>query len=230
MKVKRIFFDSGDVLVYPKSGKWFYPVQYFDWLKKHNATHFSFRQKKNEKEAIKKLLAYSTVKNNIDEYEIFLEFYAMLFNKVWRKDNPELIQLCAKSKVYDNTEQLIYPDVEKCLQNLYEKFELSIISDAWPSLKQKYANLGISHYFSPFIISTLHGADKSGYKLFEKALDLVEEKPEECLFIDDRLDNLRRAAKLGMKCIQCSRYKKKQSLEFVVIENFELLEGIIQIL
>ena len=228
MSIKRIFFDSGEVLVRPRSGSWFYPQDYFDWIKEKKVPHFSIRQRMNEKKAVTKLLDRKFVRNNIEEYDLFLDFYSEVFSNVWKKDSQELIQLCAKGKVYDNNEQVMFSDVEQTLNTLSGKFELSIISDAWPSLKQKYASLGIIHHFEPFIISTLHGADKSGLDLFKKTLMLVDEKPEECLFIDDRLDNLRRAASLGINCVHCSRYKKPRKSEFVSIKDFNTFDLVLK--
>jgi len=49
--VKRIFFDSGMVLVYPRSGEWFYPTQYKEYCKKHLLPEKSIHQNLNFKKA-----------------------------------------------------------------------------------------------------------------------------------------------------------------------------------
>jgi epoxide hydrolase-like predicted phosphatase len=72
------------------------------------------------------------------------------------------------------------------------------ILEWWPVLE---ANHKISSYFDSVIISSQTGLTKPDEKIYEYALNQVNAKPEESLFIDDLEHNLEPARKIGMKTI-----------------------------
>jgi len=53
--VRRIFFDSGMVLVYPRSGDWFYPGAHKEYCEKHGLPEKSFSQNLNFPKAYARL-------------------------------------------------------------------------------------------------------------------------------------------------------------------------------
>jgi hypothetical protein len=73
-----------------------------------------------------------TIKNENEEYSAFLEFYSILFNNINGKNNLELTELCAFASVKDYTKYSFYDDVEESIKKLNCKYEIGIISDAWP--------------------------------------------------------------------------------------------------
>jgi len=206
-QVKRIFFDSGMILVYPKSGHWFYPQVYKDYCKSNNLPESTFLQKVNYRKAYKYLDSVKTVRTLHDEEFLYQNFYKHLFHGIHGKDNKELIDMCTNAKVYDKEKYAFYDDVENTIATLYDKYKLGIISDAWPSLLSVYENKKMDRYFTPFIISSMNGCTKESHELFNIALSQISETPEECLFVDDSYGNCKRATEVGMNAVILNRNK-----------------------
>jgi putative hydrolase of the HAD superfamily len=226
--IKRIFFDSGMVLVYPRSGEWFYPVQYKEYCQKYSLPEKSIYQYINFRKAYRYIEQNMLIKNEDDEYEEFKRFYSILFSGIKGKDNPELIDLCAFASVKDYSKYSFYDDVAESIMKLNCRYELGIISDAWPSLKSVYSKNNMLKYFEPFIISSMYGCTKHGYDLFRFALANAAQKPDECLFIDDSYENCKRGKKLGMKVMVLNRNKyHKQQNDIVHVTNMKEVEEIL---
>jgi putative hydrolase of the HAD superfamily len=59
----------------------------------------------------------------------------------------------------------------------------------------------LTQYFSAFYSSCFLGAKKPEGEIYRKALQITQRSPEECIFIDDRKENLEQARHLGMNVI-----------------------------
>jgi putative hydrolase of the HAD superfamily len=228
--VQRIFFDSGMVLLHPKSGDWFYPNVYNEYCKKHSLSEKGLYQYINFRFAYDHLSSIKQILNESEEYEAFLEFYTILFHNLKGKNNIELIELCTNATVWDYKKYTFYDDVKDSIKKLNSKYEMGIISDAWPSLFNVYKQNDMFRYFEPFILSSIYGCTKAGYDLFRFALANAAQKPDECLFVDDSYDNCKRARKLGMQVIVLNRNKyHKQKNDIMHICSMKELENVLGI-
>ena len=205
--IKRIFFDSGMVLVYPKSGQWFFPNCYFEYCKTNSLEPTDQKLNENYQIAYENLSSKNLILNEEEEGKAFREFYKLLFHGIEGKDNKDLIDKCTIGKVNDYSKYLFYEDVKSETPRLANHYRLGIISDAWPSLLNVYKQNEMLHYFDPFVISSIKGFTKETGKLFLVALSEIDEKPEECLFVDDSYGNCIRAQDVGMKSIMLNRNK-----------------------
>ncbi len=61
---------------------------------------------------------------------------------------------------------------------------------------------GLQNTFSLFVSSCYVGLRKPEEGIYQLALEITQQKPEECCFIDDRALNLDSAARLGMQVIR----------------------------
>jgi putative hydrolase of the HAD superfamily len=61
---------------------------------------------------------------------------------------------------------------------------------------------GLRKSFSAFFSSCFMGARKPGVEIYRRALDVTQREPGQCVFIDDRAENLESARQLGMSAIQ----------------------------
>ena len=216
------------VLVHPRSGDWFYPDVYKDFCKRHELPEKSLYQYLNFQKAYNYLNKRSTIKTTADEYDAFVNFYEILFHNLKGKDIPELIRLCADAKVHNCLETIFYDDVKDIIEKLKLNYDLGIISDAWPSLLDIYRYNNMFKYFEPFVISSMYGCTKEGLNLFRFALANVAEHAEECLFIDDSIENCKRAKKLGMQVMVLNRnsfYKPNSAIP--VVSNMIELEKVL---
>lgn len=98
--------------------------------------------------------------------------------------------------------ECLYPDVDKTLKKLSEKYKLGIIANQVSGTKDRLDNWGIGKYFDVIAASAEEGCEKPDLKIFERALNKAGCKPEESVMIGDRLDNdIVPANKIGMKTI-----------------------------
>jgi len=79
-----------------------------------------------------------------------------------------------------------YPTTAWLLDELAaRRIPMAVITDAWPSVRNKYAQLGFVDYCASFVVSAEAGCTKPDVGLFRPALDALEVDPGEVLFIDD---------------------------------------------
>ena len=92
--------------------------------------------------------------------------------------------------------------MKELLEDLSPKYSLSILTNEgkeWADRKIDHQK--IRHLFKKIIISADLHELKSSQKFYLKSLNMLDAKPEECLFIDDREKNCRAAEILGINKI-----------------------------
>ncbi len=96
----------------------------------------------------------------------------------------------------------LYPNVDKVLEKLAEKYKLGIIANQSAGTQKRIDNWGIGKYFDVVIASTEAGCAKPDIKIFNMALDQAKCEPNEAVMIGDRIDNdISPAKHIGMKTI-----------------------------
>lgn len=203
--LKRVFFDSGLVLVYPVSGDWFLSKAYAEARDRAGLPAKPAGLRARLRAAGRYLDDNHLVTTREAEYGQFVEFYAMLFSGLEGLDRPGLAAELARERVYDTSLCAFYPDVRESVERLGERYRLGVISDAWPSLFSVYEANGMLDRFDPVVVSSMHGVTKGGKRLFDIALDAVDEAPDQCLFVDDCVRNCRIARRKGMRVALMSR-------------------------
>jgi FMN phosphatase YigB (HAD superfamily) len=73
-----------------------------------------------------------------------------------------------------------------------------VLSDAWPSLRCHYRQLGLDGYVDAMVISAEEGLTKPDPKVFTKARGLLGEA-QEIVFVDDWPGHVHAAIGLGMR-------------------------------
>jgi len=115
---------------------------------------------------------------------------------------------------------------------LKEKYKIAMLSNdlkEWSNFLRNKFN--INRFFEISIISGDVGYRKPDKRIYEVLLNRLKCPAEECIFIDDKLENLRVASKLGMKTIKfvrstdkvlfCSEFEISRFKELIqVLENF----------
>ncbi|MFX1338089.1 MAG: HAD-IA family hydrolase [Promethearchaeota archaeon] len=135
-----------------------------------------------------------------------------------------------------------YPEIEKeFLDNWYifdaeffevakelrKKYKLAMLSNDlkdWSKfLRVKFK---INHFFDILVISGDVGYRKPDKKIYEILLEKTKSPAEDCLFIDDKLENLRAASELRIKTIKFVRRKEKVPFcsEFEISSFKELIQ------
>jgi len=135
-----------------------------------------------------------------------------------------------------------YPEIEKeFLDNWYifdaeflevakelkKKYKLAMLSNDlkdWSNFLRKKFN--INQIFDVVVISGDIGYRKPDKRIYELLLDKTKSLAEECIFIDDKLENLQAASELGIKTINFVRSKEKVPFcsEFEINRFKELIQ------
>jgi epoxide hydrolase-like predicted phosphatase len=115
-----------------------------------------------------------------------------------------------------------YSDIDNMLVKLKSKYRIialtntnSIHSNVW---RRKYANT-LNHFEKIFSSHEL-ATRKPERKIFEIVLDYLNLKPEQTLFLDDNIDNINGAKKIGILTIlvTSNAQMKKDINQFAIIE------------
>jgi epoxide hydrolase-like predicted phosphatase len=108
---------------------------------------------------------------------------------------------------FDTNEYALYPEVIDTLESLKGNYKLGIISNALPSLDWSFDTLGIREYFEEVVISAYEGVEKPDKAIYVSGVRKLGSRFEECIFIDDRIENVKAAEGLGMKGFHLDRDK-----------------------
>lgn len=87
------------------------------------------------------------------------------------------------------------------LRSIKPKYKTGLISNAWSGLRAYIVREKFDDAFHHMTISAEVGVTKPSAKIFEFALEQLQVKAKEAVFVDDVLDNIEACEKLGMKGI-----------------------------
>ncbi|NRT86744.1 HAD family hydrolase [Clostridium beijerinckii] len=229
--LKAILFDSGRVLNDPRTGHWFMPPNFYKYVDRNK---FGLLDRDVIEMAFYKALKYLNQKNFIlteaEEFEHFIEFYRIIANElpVLELNNANIVEI-AKDTVYNDEKFLFHEDVFEIIPQLSKNYKLGVISDTWPSLERVVRNAGLRDYFSTFVMSSTTGVIKPNELMFNTALSELNIKPEEAMFIDDSIKNVKGASKLGIESILMVRDKNyKHDTEYLQINTLKDLLTLLQ--
>lgn len=200
-QLKAILFDSGRVLNSPKTGHWFIPPQFFHIVDRDT---FMALPRENVEAAFWKaqLCERNTplVLTEEDEYRLFIEYYQTFSHELEALNlSMDHIEKLAADTVYNDDKFVFYEDVYRVIPELFERYQLGVVSDTWPSLDRVFRHAGLRHYFGSFVMSSVLGVVKPHERMFLTALSELGIAAEEALFIDDNPAHLDGARKLGIQ-------------------------------
>ena len=88
------------------------------------------------------------------------------------------------------------------LRSLKPKYKVGLISNAWSGLRPYVVREKFDDVFQHMIISAEVGVVKPDPKIYQLALEQLQVKAEEAVFVDDVLENIEVCQKIGMQGIQ----------------------------
>lgn len=208
--IKAILFDSGKVLNGPRSGHWFIGPKFYDFIDKDIFDNIeSAKINKAFREAQNYMNSVNLIQTAKEELDHFMKFYEIFSNCLPElKLSPSQIKGLAEDLVFNPQKYVFYEDALKVIPILKEKYQLGIVSDAWPSLKNVYDEVNLTSYFETFVISSIIGVVKPDPLMYTTALNELGITAEEAIFIDDNFKNCLGAREVGMQAILLCRDKK----------------------
>jgi HAD superfamily hydrolase (TIGR01549 family) len=137
--------------------------------------------------------------------------YFQWFHNKYKWDQSELF---AKTNDYFDS---CYSVRDSGIFNLAETYKFAIASNHLTAVRSYLSRQDILKYFSSIIISSEIKFQKPDPKFYEVMLSNIKEKPEHILFIDDTLENILVAQKLGLNTFNFNphhdQYNLKEQLE-----------------
>jgi putative hydrolase of the HAD superfamily len=184
------------------------------------------------------LIPFITERNpKISENQIYKLYLKASVGEISSKEIWESLEFKSGypeiENLYINSHRsILEPDFIQVAKNLRKRFKLGLISNdvkEWSlALLERF---NIKDYFDLILISGEIKVRKPDQSIFGKFIELSNSKPENCVFIDDRLENLRAANEFGMNCLRfikretkvafCSEFEISNFTELVhILDNF----------
>lgn len=213
--IKAILFDSGRVLNGPVTGHWFITPHFWEYADKSIFDSIDGGRVAGAfAKADKYIVAQKLITTKEEEYKHFVKFYEIFSSQLPElKLTSESIENIAKDLVFNPKKYNFYDDALAAIPELKNKYKLAIVSDAWPSLLDVYEENNMKSYFDSVVISSFIGTSKPDSKMYMTALDELNVKPEEAVFVDDSLKNCMGAVGLGINAVLLCRYEKLYYIE-----------------
>ncbi len=200
--VKGIFFDLGWTLFGPRSGDWMFSEFARKYFPREKLGSLPQERVKAAMKAGSEFLDTHHLLSTVEEeYKLFRHYFTMLAEAL-----PELglreadIKKVTDEKVYGQAEAFYrFEDSLPTLEALKGRYKLGVISDTWPSIKPILEEYGLRHYFDCVTYSYTLGVYKPNPKMYADALSKMALPPEQTVFIDDSLGNLKGAKAAGIQ-------------------------------
>ena len=187
MPIKAIIFDLGGVLVELEFERFFKDVIQISPLKKPGSflmLEFWRQSDTYHQGTISNEDFYHQACELLQICALDQEDFFNSFNSVVAQKNDELVSLLEKLKKSNNYKLI-------CLSNVNESHWEFLRSKDWKFLD----------YFDELILSFKVHLTKPDPRIFELAIEKAGCKPEEILYIDDGLNNVRSATSIGINSI-----------------------------
>ncbi|MDY0295396.1 MAG: HAD-IA family hydrolase [Acholeplasmataceae bacterium] len=223
MKYKAIFFDRDGTLTLndPEMDKELnrrYKELSGVELKLPYERFITFFKKAQEQE--KPYIPYKTIE---DEILFFTDFYELLL-----LDDSVTENVKEKAKYLGEKLWYVYKkpydEVIEVLEYFHSKgFVMGVISDCPPSLEYSLELIGLSKYFTSFTASAIVGVGKPDPKIYLYALDKEGVNAEDCLYVDDMLNEVEGARNLGMTAFHIDRKGKCEKTKWTISSLKEII-------
>lgn len=205
--IRGVLFDSGDTLMTPIGGEWL-PGQAFRQViaGRQNLTLSWDKLEQAHEAALGHLLENHLLQTEEEEEQRFQGYYQWLLRGLGATESVGSLAGEIAHEVISHPRIELFPDVISALERFaLTGLKLGVISNGWPSLDRQLRQLGVRDYFDVLVVSAFVGSRKPDARIFEVALDEMGLPPSSVLLVDDALENVVAAERLGMQGVVLSR-------------------------
>lgn len=107
-----------------------------------------------------------------------------------------------------NTTSIVPPETYEALTQLQTQYRLGLISNGSIHTRHMLETTHLADYFEAIIISAEVSVTKPNATIYQKALDALNIKPDDALFIDDNPFNVEAARRYGIEAIQFTSFMR----------------------
>ena len=224
--MKCLILDCGGVLAYPRMGDWNLPFGAPRILGSRMAILQTSQGLIAHRESARWLDESQLVKDMDEELALRREYIASLNHLLdWHMTQSE-IEALAYDFTYNADRFGYFDGVNEWLARWKKDYRLAMLSDAMPSTVDFMKRRGIYDLLDACVISTQVGALKPDRRMYGAMLAALDARPEDCLFVDDRIVNVEGAVAAGMHAVQMSRaaFPPEVLWDGPVVHSFEELD------
>lgn len=204
--MKHLILDCGGVLVYPRLGDWTLPFSMARVLGARAGDLYTSKCLLAHRQCAAWLDEARPMKDVEDERRVRRAYIrAMDAQMDWRLSEEEIERL--GDDFTDNIDRYgFFADAQPWLARWRAKgLSLAVLSDAMPSILGFMERAGLTQYLDAAVISTQVGAIKPDAKMYGAILEKLGTEAGNCLFVDDKAENLEGAVAFGMRAVQMAR-------------------------
>jgi len=176
-KVKVIFFDVGNTLLFPNRERIHAPLT--DRGFAPDSGHLRDLECRT-KNAFDEMMT----QNGTTDHGFWWMFYSQLLSEIGLEDDTVLDQLVARIRNSGNWDQIL-PGTAEQLHAIGERYRIAVISNADGRIEDVLQRCGIAHCFRTITDSGLVGYEKPHPEIFRQALETMKAAPEESLYVGD---------------------------------------------
>ena len=176
-KVKAIFFDVGNTLLFPNRERIHAPLTKRGILPDADLLRDLECRTKNQFDGM-------MTTNGSTDHSFWWLFYSQLLSEIGLHDNAIRDQLVASIRNSGNWDT-IRPGTAEQLRDMGKRYPIAVISNADGRIEDVLRRCGIAHCFRTITDSGLVGYEKPHPEIFRQALKSMNAAPEESLYVGD---------------------------------------------
>jgi putative hydrolase of the HAD superfamily len=176
-QVKVIFFDVGNTLLFPNRERIHAPLAERGIIPDGEHLRDLECRTKNEFDEM-------MTENGSTDHSFWWMFYSQLLSEIGLKDDAVRERLVAGIRNSGNWDT-IRPGTAEQLHEIGARYEVAVISNADGKIEDVLHRCGIARCFRTITDSGLVGYEKPHPEIFRQALNRMNAKPEESLYVGD---------------------------------------------
>ena len=176
-KVKAIFFDVGNTLLFPNRERIHAPLTKRGILPDADLLRDLECRTKNQFDGM-------MTTNGSTDHSFWWLFYSQLLSEIGLHDNAIRDQLVASIRNSGNWDTICLGTAEQ-LRDIGKRYPIAVISNADGRIEDVLRRCGIAHCFRTITDSGLVGYEKPHPEIFRQALKSMNAAPEESLYVGD---------------------------------------------
>ena len=180
-KVKVIFFDVGNTLLFPNRERIHAPLAERGFVPDGEHLRDLECRTKNRFDG---MMTGTITKNGNTDHGFWWMFYTQLLSEIGLEDDAIRDQLVAGIRNSANWDT-IRPGTANQLHEIGERYRVAVISNADGKIEDVLHRCGIAHCFRSITDSGLVGYEKPHPEIFRKAMLSMNTAPEESLYVGD---------------------------------------------
>lgn len=176
-QINTIFFDVGNTLLFPNRGRIHAPLAERGVAPDSEHLRSLERRIKNEFDSL-------MINNGSHDHSFWFMFYTQLFADLGLKDDALRDELVTSIRDSANWDQIL-PGTCDRLQQIASHYGIGVISNADGRIEDVLRRCEIADCFLTITDSGLVGYEKPHPEIFRQALESLNAKPEESLYVGD---------------------------------------------